>query len=454
MTYQLLDSTLEQMAEMKRNRGGAVATGTIALFYLCIVSSCTMSNEADRLHAHSGSLKRVDSNNLSFNRISLNRISLNRISLNRISLNSLGGLETTPEGRELLEYTIRCTLEDGDVFTVKHDGVIYEFPGLLGLAPDWRWRPLDKREQGLLSGCLVAHVNAYGESVPISVRSFGAVAADPYEIENFPIYEGSFFGDVLGETLKAYACIGDLPEIAGTHSSDRSLRACTDPSEDCAVESVGRCRDVCETYHPTYGWMGCHVGEEFYPETISVYLFDDTNDHLNRICGAGNDCNYECSNGGDAVLDCDEAGSCSSVCQDGSTCTLRGSYADGFKAIVSDGSLAEIACHEARLSEITCSDSQCDIGCTGADSIRVVARVADATISCAEANECAVDCTDASSCQIDCTDANECRQRVSCTDGAECLLQCQNAADCGFSICEGQLTVCDGGLIACNRPCP
>lgn len=198
---------------------------------------------------------RLSLNGLSANRLSLNRLSANRLSANGLSLNAVesGGLEESEEGRELLAYVVKCALEDGQVLTVSVDGQSYEFHGLVGLAPRWRRRALRRDERDAVSGCLLAHVNAYGVSVPISIRWVGEITA-PEEASRFSFHEGAFFGNVFSRKQTLYACAGDsAPDYYGgapdLDFGDRLLRACSDPSREgdtfCGFEYAGRCSRVC-----------------------------------------------------------------------------------------------------------------------------------------------------------------------------------------------------------------
>ena len=113
------------------------------------------------------------------NALSYNRLSYNRLSYNRLSYNPLAGpdLEETEDGRELLSYVVRCALGPDEGLVASDDGNQFDMPGALGLAPEWKNRPLDDDERYLISACLLAHVNAYGVSVPISVRAVDSLEA-------------------------------------------------------------------------------------------------------------------------------------------------------------------------------------------------------------------------------------------------------------------------------------
>ncbi len=390
------------------NKGGGMKHSMSTVLVTCAVmtSGCMTdpSFESVSSSQHAVSLK--------------NRISLNRISLNRIALNSLDNtIHTTPEGREVLEYVVRCALAEGDILVATHEGVEYEFPGLLGLATEWEFRALNTSEEHMLSACLLAHVNAFNVSVPISLRSPGALGVSADELVDYPVYEATFFGDLFGE-FDTYSCIGDNPDVAAAHSPDRAIRVCGDPTEDCEIVSLGRCRDVCATRTPKQGWQDCRAPDgTLFSETVSAYLHDANNDCNNQTCGVGETCNFNVRHGGHGILDCSDADSCRAACKQGSTCTLDGTGADEFKAVVKRHSLAEVNCHET---------NECRAVCKGGDS----------------------------SCEIDCKDANECRRGVKCKHGAECLLDCTGAVDCGFQVCHGTLQTCPGDIVVCNRPCP
>ncbi|MEM9490561.1 MAG: hypothetical protein AAGC55_15545, partial [Myxococcota bacterium] len=182
-------------------------------------------------------------NGLSSNRIVYNRIVYNRLSDARLSSAPLASdtylydpaneLDETAEGRELLVYLARCALPSGKTLLVRHDSFDYPMPGLLGLAREWLTGPLEDDRARLVSACLLAHVNAYGTSVAISLRSPGSIDASAGERRDFPVYEATFFGDIFGDTLRTYSCLGSDPDISRGHSSARALRVCGDKTLDC-----------------------------------------------------------------------------------------------------------------------------------------------------------------------------------------------------------------------------
>ncbi len=386
--------------------------GTLSLLPLSVFLGCADPGSGDATAI--GSTNIVSTNIISTNIISTNRIASHRVSQSELVLDSSSALETTPDGRVMLRYLVRCALGDGDVVVAEHAGTSYRFPGLFGLAPDWEHRALDAGEKRLISACMVAHVKAFGLSVTISVRSPGAVGADGDESREYAVYEGTFFGQIFAGGPEMYSCVGDDPEVAGAISVDRALRVCSDPGPECAVSSLGRCRDACDTRTADAGWRDCWAGGIRYGETMSTYLrIDDPHDH--RICPEGGNCRMRLDRD-EGILDCSEADDCRAECRHGSICKLDGGGADRFRAAVTGDSRADIDCHES--------------------------------------NRCRARCETGSSCEIDCKDANECRRGVTCRRGAECLLDCSGAVDCGFSRCDGPVQTCPGDIVVCNRPCP
>lgn len=382
------------------------------------VAGCT-APDTDITSSSISSANRLSFNRLSLNRLSLNRLSLNRLSFNRLSFNRLelnrvasGGMEETEGGREVLFYTAVCALPAGEWLQIETTtGHSYVYPGVFGLAPGWETGPMTATERGMVSACLLAHVNAYGISVPISVRDAERIGASELEAELFPVLEGAFFGDAFSAEGPAYyACNGEREPLAARLSSSRSLRVCTDDTPDCRVTPVGRCLEVCDSYTPGYGWSGCVGGDGVRYRTTNVYLMAGP--------GAWRECSGDCEPtavGGELVVDAEaNTGAVAADCRD---------------------------------------DAACAIACAGSADCRSSCRGgALCGVDCAAGDRCELAC-DGSDCEMSCRDAGGCDQ-VSCTGGAACLIDCAGAADCGFAACEGGATDCGGDIRVCNRPCP
>lgn len=173
---------------------------------------------------------------------------------------SIQSMVATQSGRNLAQYLAICALEPTDSVSVDHEGETYHFDGRLALAPEWRQGALSSDAGLRLSGCILAHVNAFGEEVPISVRvqeDNGDTDLD--ETTRYNRHEAAFYGDLFAATPTMYACIGtpvsDLNVPFGAHDmtlGDRLLRRCAD--EDvagsgqtlCGFTFVGTCADVCD----------------------------------------------------------------------------------------------------------------------------------------------------------------------------------------------------------------
>lgn len=426
------------------------------------------------------SVNRLSLNRLSLNRLSLNRLSLNRLSLNRLSLNGAAsdGLETTEQGRDLLTYVAKCALNPQDILVAEHAGVTYEFPGLLGVAPEWEHAPLTPSLQRWLSGCLLAHVNAFDTSVPISLRAPEKLEFDISESVDFPVYEATFFGNVFEVDQVMYACTGDMPEVANVLSDDRALRACSDEvnadgTSACQFITLGRCRDVCTGMNPGMGWTGCTTPDGNYAEAVSVYLLSTVPEGNNMYCEPGDRCEMEAEDQNGSVIctgadrcqseisdsgvykvDCADAERCETEVDEDILLQLDCAGSGRCETECKDDSYCEIDCLGGERCENTCKDkSHCEIGCQGSDRCENTCNKSHCEIDCRGSDRCETDCKDKSYCEIDCQGADRC-DKVKCTKGSTCVLDCTDSEDCGFQTCNGTVRQCPGNILVCNGECP
>jgi hypothetical protein len=470
---------------------------------VCMVLSCAQpSGDLPAVGSTRGSIS--TSNRLSMNRLALNRLALNRLALNRLALNGVipGGMGTgellaTEEGREILSYVVQCALSEGETLTATVNGQTYQFPGLLGLVPAWEHQGINEAAQRLISACLLAHVNALGVSVSISVRSHHVVTSTPQERRDYPVYEGSFFGQLFdGATMRAYACQGSASTAAREHSHDRELRLCTDATEECAIAAVGRCRDVCQQRSQDEGWTECSANGVLYQDTISVYLFADDPDGQNQRCQSSH-CVMENAPDTAAILDCNGKNHCTAACSVDGTCTIDASKSKHLDIAVAGARLGEVDCFKGKNCGVECTDqASCEVECTSGKNCAVAcSEGASCTVDCAGTDECAVECTGGSTCDVDCyggedcevvcsagsacniacggsstsCDSVDCQAGSTCTveckesndcdfiycrPGAACLLTCSDQQDCEFEYCAGGAVTCANGVLACGRPCP
>lgn len=149
-------------------------------------------------------------------------------------------LLATACGQEVLDYTMRCALPDGEtVETPAGDKV----SGAYGLAPKWLEGPLSTQDKRWVSACVIQHLNGLLKHVPLMIDGDHPVFATPSGVDTseFVVSEATMFGDFFS----------DLP----TPNSPQQVFAC---AEKHFVEACG-------------GPLG------------SQYLED-------RICGSSNSC--------------------------------------------------------------------------------------------------------------------------------------------------------------------
>jgi hypothetical protein len=237
-------------------------------------------------------------------RIILNGLPMSLFSTNRESLISLAGgsltshaaaknrLIQSEEGRQLLGYVMKCALGWDDVLSASYQGSTYLFDGGVGLATNWKDRALTATEKRWVSACLLAHSNAFGEKVPLSLRgNHPALATTPEEIKNYPVEEGAFYGDLFqasGSAAPMFACSGlgskDVCELESNEWLD--VRVCAQGAgsvSQCGFYVPGDCYDFAsaspgacsEIEGDGYGACGPTFGSESatsYDEVITVYL--------------------------------------------------------------------------------------------------------------------------------------------------------------------------------------
>jgi hypothetical protein len=106
-------------------------------------------------------------------------------------------LANDPYSREFLEYLVSCALPQGDAITWQSQ----TWPGELGLCPAWKDSAPDLACQELVSSCLLARINAYGETVQISLRGLytndAPLPLASTEVDQFGWPEGGFFGNIF-----------------------------------------------------------------------------------------------------------------------------------------------------------------------------------------------------------------------------------------------------------------
>ncbi|HKE16543.1 MAG TPA: hypothetical protein VKB80_16840 [Kofleriaceae bacterium] len=207
------------------------------------------------------------------------------------------GLVDTEDGRALLSYVVRCALATGDSAAFPRSGAPdLVYTGLLGFAADWKESSLGDTGRRLMTGCLMAHVNAFETQVPISVRN--AIVGDAGLAEKllFPAQELAVYGNYFAapSEREIYVCFGKAVAqalgaqggVGGLLPSYLDLRVCS-TTEGCGFHRVGACyrwpsmpavkQGACEVQSGSF-YEACHEAPievqstPAWDETVSVYL--------------------------------------------------------------------------------------------------------------------------------------------------------------------------------------
>jgi hypothetical protein len=184
-----------------------------------------------------------------------------------------------PAGHDILmRYLVKCAAPaSAEVeWESPNSEIRYRWAGGLGLATEWAsGHRMTEAEQQLLSACLAAHVNKYGQSVPLSVQgraaSGDAIALDPGELDTFSVREGCFFGNLFaGEPVMVGL---DHPQYAASVSS---VRACALAPQEEGTTSLacppmvyaGTCEALCvpteDPLTPGLFYESCTYGDKTY----------------------------------------------------------------------------------------------------------------------------------------------------------------------------------------------
>jgi len=189
------------------------------------------------------------------------------------------GIARTAGGREVVRYLVNCALPEDVVGFVELDSGSYEFPGGIGLAPDWIRRPLTEEEQRWVSACALARTNYFGVEVLISMRNtmttFAALQTTPQEQREYSIYEGDFFGNLFSDPPVAGVSVGRRSQ-AEQGDSVLQRRVCTEHDPEGRTiggKSVSRCGFIITGYADE---PDAHtIAGQRFDAYISVYLKPD-----------------------------------------------------------------------------------------------------------------------------------------------------------------------------------
>src|SRR4029077_13329176 len=105
------------------------------------------------------------------------------------------------------------------------------FPGSIGLVPRWLSHKLSRKGEEWVSACLLARVNAHATVEPISMRGNNpALAITEAEAMDFPLDEGSFYGNVFvpeSDPIDWHGCRGQ--DQASGETGGLVDRDCAEP---------------------------------------------------------------------------------------------------------------------------------------------------------------------------------------------------------------------------------
>ena len=209
---------------------------------------------------------------------------------------ALADLAAHPAGLEHIEYLALCALDEGSALEVEIAGETHQLPGLFGLAPGWVTAPCEGSCQRWLSACLLAHANAYGVSVTVSLRGDHPGLTWDEEIEaEFTLQEAAFYGNVfeldatslLDRPLHACsgrALIGDDTDETAVRSFDYLQQRICGVGSSCGLQNAGPCHfsipaaSACKRDAGTRGFYGDCLAQladplaPVYAEAITTYL--------------------------------------------------------------------------------------------------------------------------------------------------------------------------------------
>jgi hypothetical protein len=153
-------------------------------------------------------------NGLRINGLRINGLRINGLTVDQLSLNDLPEAQSV----QVMKYVVSCALPDDQSLTMTIGGTPYTFAGGLGLAPELHDASLDSPEsQEWVTACLLARINAIGESVEISIRGRpDLIPTTDYERQRFTVPEGAYYGNIFTEPAELYIA----PLDASTSQAD------------------------------------------------------------------------------------------------------------------------------------------------------------------------------------------------------------------------------------------
>jgi hypothetical protein len=142
--------------------------------------------------------------------------------------------------KRILRYLIQCALPPTVSVSLVYRGLTESLGnGVANMGPELQTGPMWGHSQEKVSACLLARVNAKGESVKITMYSQAFRVASQEELNQFPVPEAYFYGNLfLPEPKTYFKVVGDGTYASKTDPSKCSFRACiwtTNKGCDCGV---------------------------------------------------------------------------------------------------------------------------------------------------------------------------------------------------------------------------
>ena len=202
----------------RRISGGVLVVSSLTL----LLGACGAEEDTDLVETRSAitTANALTANALTANALTANALTANALTANALTANALtaNGLRD-PLGRELLKYVVSCALPEGTVVSVTVDNHRYDFPGSIGLAPQWGGAngSCDGSCQRWVSGCVLARVDATGVERIISIRGdHSALRPTWHELRDFREREATYYGNIFAEGQPpTCACRRTRPRTCG-----------------------------------------------------------------------------------------------------------------------------------------------------------------------------------------------------------------------------------------------
>ncbi|HET6146657.1 MAG TPA: hypothetical protein VFH68_03940 [Polyangia bacterium] len=223
---------------------------------------------ANALTANALTANALTANALTANALTANALTANALTANALTANGL----RDPLGRELLKYVVSCALPAGTGVSLTVDDHRYEFPGSIGLAPQWGGThgSCDRSCQRWVSGCVLARVDAAGVERLISIRGdHSALRPTWHELADYREREATYYGNIFADGQPRYLCLSP-----GATSDER---VCGPSLSSCPMTVVGECDEVCDDRGPFGTFSECRTSgrnwrADRYDEAVTVFL--------------------------------------------------------------------------------------------------------------------------------------------------------------------------------------